>query len=151
MSTIGRSLPRNTPCRQGCPFRRKIVAPTVVGGKTLHSSNTILIPFRQLQYNKEVLGDDPDRFEPERFLNDKGLSSSPNFRPFGGGANYCPGRFLARQEMFVFVALILNRFQISLSQGPRQKFPELDTSTPALGINGTKLGMDVLVDIKKAV
>ena len=84
---------------------RKIIAPTVVGGKTLHSPHTILISMRQLQYNKQVFGDDPGRFEPEHFLHNKSLSSSPKFRPFGGGVNYFPRRFLTKQEIFVFVAL----------------------------------------------
>ena len=134
---------------------RKIVAPTPLCGKLLASGNTILIPFRQMHYNPAVFGDDPGRFDAERFLHDLTLETSPSFMPFGGGVNYCPGRFLAKQEMLVFVALALNRFEIRLAtESPEgrvfaggQKFSELDTSTPALGVNGPVAREDVFVDL----
>ena len=141
----------------GALSARKIVAPTPMGSKILGSGNTILIPFRQLHYNRYVFGDDPARFEPERFLKDPNLKSSSSFKPFGGGVNYCPGRFLAKQEMFVFVALVINRFDIELAEEGLQdgkitrpqKFPKLDESTPALGVNGPVKGSDVYVKIRK--
>ncbi|KAL8769674.1 MAG: hypothetical protein Q9209_004471 [Squamulea sp. 1 TL-2023] len=82
---------------------RKIVAPEPLGDKVLRSGNTIVIAFKQLHSNGAVYGADPMHFEPDRFL------------PFGGGVNYCPGRFLAKQEMLVFVALVLNRYNIQLA------------------------------------
>ena len=134
----------------GALSARKIVAPTRIGGKILDSGNTILIPIRQLHHSTKAFGDNPAHFNPERFLRDKSLSNSSYFRPFGGGANYCPGRFLAKQEMLVFTALMLTRFDISLSEGVPQPFPELDMATPALGVNGHTKGTDVLIDLKEA-
>ena len=136
---------------------RKIVAPTFMGTKTLSSSNTILIPFRQLHYNKAVFGNDPGRFDPNRFLREKHLKNSSSFKPFGGGVNYCPGRFLAKQEMLLFVALFLNRFDVEFatedSQGTAistpQKLPRLDESAPALGVNGPVKGSDVYVNLRR--
>lgn len=141
----------------GALSARKIISPTKIGDKALRPGNTILIPFRQLHHNKAVFGGDPDHFDPERFLRDKTLINSPSFKPFGGGHNYCPGRFLAKQEMLVFVALALNRFDIELAplesqEGgvPRlQRFPLLDEFTPALGVNGPLKGSDVYVNIKR--
>ena len=133
----------------GALSARKIVKPTKIGDKMLASHNTILIAFRQLQMSKEVFGADPSKFDPERFLKDKTLIKSMNFRPFGGGANYCPGRFLARQEMFMFVTLVIQRFDISLSSQTIQQFPAIDITTPSLGINGPQEGQDVFVNIKK--
>ena len=134
---------------------RKIVAPTTLGDKVLNSGNTILIPFRQLHHNRHVFGNEPSNFEPERFLHDPDLKKNPSYKPFGGGVNYCPGRFLAKQEMLVFVALVLNRFDIQLAthspSGEKlsrdQKFPKLDMSTPALGVNGPVRGSDVFVKL----
>ncbi|KAI9701109.1 MAG: hypothetical protein M1836_001778 [Candelina mexicana] len=139
----------------GALAARKIIAPTPMGTKVLRSGNTILIPLRQLHYDKAIFGGEPEKFEFDRFLNDKNLKNSPSFKPFGGGTAYCPGRFLAKQEMYYFVALFLNRFDVKLatedSQGPAvmkpQKFPKLDVSTPALGVNGPVKGADVYVHL----
>ena len=135
---------------------RKIVAPTSINGKVLQSGNTILIPFRQLHYNKSVF-DDPDHFDPERFLKNKGLSSCSSFKPFGGGVNYCPGRFIAKREMLVFVALALNRFKVELSSTKSdsitppetQTLPAIDFATPSLGIPGPLKGSDVYINLEK--
>ena len=131
----------------GALSARKIIAPTRMGDKILDAGATIIIPFRQLHYNQEVFGATPGDFDPERFLRDKSLNNSGSFKPFGGGVNYCPGRFLAQQEMLAFVALALHRFDIVLSHTGSQSFPKLDTTTPALGINGTQKGEDVLIDL----
>lgn len=131
----------------GALSARKIIAPTKIGEKVLDVGATIIIPFRQLHYNKKVFGTEPAHFDPERFFKDKSLTNSASFRPFGGGVNYCPGRFLAQQEMLAFVALALHRFDIALSRERSQSFPELDTTTPALGINGAQRDADVLIDL----
>ena len=139
---------------------RKIVAPTPLGtnnGKVLAAGHTILIPFRQLHQNPRVFGADPGRFVPDRFLVEPELKRSASYKPFGGGVNYCPGRFLAKQEMLVFVALVLNRFEVGVAtEGPggeklarEQGFPELDMATPALGVNGPVKGQDVFVSLGK--
>ena len=131
----------------GALSARKIIAPTMIGNKVLDIGATIIIPFRQLHYNKEVFGNVPGHFDPERFLKDKTLANSSSFRPFGGGVNYCPGRFLAKQEMLVFTALALHRFDICLSKDRVRQFPLLDMSTPALGVNSAQEGMDVFIDL----
>ncbi len=141
----------------GALSARKIVAPTPMGGKLLRKGNTILIPFRQLHYNKAVFGKDPGYFDPQRFLKEKTLRNNPSFKPFGGGVNYCPGRFLAKQEMLVFVALVLNRLDIKVAtvdsqdedKSTLQPFPKLDESTPALGVNGPVKGSDVYVGLQE--
>ena len=141
----------------GALSARKIVALTQIRSKVLRSGNTILMPLRQLHYNKVAFGDNPAQFDPQRFLKDKTLRNSPSFRPFGGGVSYCPGRFLAKQEMLFFVALVINRFDIKLAEEvsqdgklPRsQAFPKLDESTPALGVNGPVKGSDVFVNLRR--
>lgn len=49
----------------------------------------------------------------------------------------------------MFTALILNLLDVSLSSGLEQKFPGLDVSTLALGINAGKKGVDDLIHIRE--
>ncbi len=141
----------------GALLARRIVAPTQIRSKVLRSGNSILMPLRQLHYDEAIFGDDPARFDPERFLKKKNLRNSSSFKPFGGGVSYCPGRFLARQERLYFVALVINRFDIELiaeilkdgKPSTPQTFPKLDESTPALGVNGPVTGSDAYISIRK--
>lgn len=137
---------------------RKIISPTKIGGKTLCPGNRLLIPYRQLHYNEDVFGEDVNDFNGERFLRNKELTHNASFRPFGGGATYCPGRFIARQEVNIFIALVLHRFDIGLTEKSeknssgekemlQQRFPRSEGSTPCLGIMGPVQGEDVIVNV----
>lgn len=135
----------------GAVSARKVIAPTEIGGKWLSKGHSILIPYRQLHFNPDVFGHDADDFNPRRFLHNKGLLHNPNFRPYGGGATYCPGRVLAAQEIYGFVAFLLHRFQVEMAPNERSifpPFPQLDDRVPALGITGPKMGMDVFVTLR---
>ena len=130
----------------GALSARKVIAPTPLGDKILGAGNTVLIPLRQLHQNEAVFGDAPERFDPHRFLENRELRNSSSFKPFGGGVSHCPGQVLAKAEMLVFVALVLQRFDVELARdGLSQAFPVLDGSTPSLGVNGPVKGSDVFV------
>lgn len=130
---------------------RLVVNQTRIGGKTLRPGRKLLMPYRQMHLDGEVWGARAVNFDAGRFMRDKSLSRSPSFRPFGGGNGYCPGRFLARREVFVFVATVLRRFELSLvtgSDGSKPKFPDLDETTPTGGILSPVAGEDVLVQVE---
>ena len=136
----------------GAVSARKVIAPTEIGGKILSKGNSILIPYRQLHFNTDVFGPDADHFIPGRFLNNKDLLHNPSFRPYGGGATYCPGRVLAAQEIYGFVAILLHRFKVEIAPNESSifpPFPQLEDSVPALGITGPKKGMDFFVTLRK--
>lgn len=59
----------------------------------------------------------------------------------------CPGRFVARQEVYIFVALILNRFESKLTN-KTQPMPRFELNTPTTGIISPILGDDVQVALK---
>lgn len=134
----------------GALSARKITSPTPLRDKVLQSGNTILIPFTQLHLNRAAF-DNPKKFDSERFLKNKSLSYCSSFKPFGGGVSYCPGRYVARLELLVFVALLINRFELELPLFPKserpQTFPALDVTTPSLGINGPVKGADVYLTL----
>ena len=55
--------------------------------------------------------DEPEVFNPHRFLDGK---NKDQFVPFGMGKRICMGETLARSELFIFTALILQNFKIGL-------------------------------------
>ena len=126
---------------------RKVLAPTEIGGKSLETGNSIIIPSRQLHTNTDIWGSDVKEFRASTIAKKKNLTRHSSFRPFGGGITYCPGRVLAKEEVFGFIAIILHRFNIKLADNEKQKFPRLDESKPALGIAGPVESMDVIVSI----
>ncbi|KAI9043979.1 putative cytochrome p450 [Aspergillus affinis] len=100
---------------------RFLTEDTMVGNKLLRKGNRVLVPSRQLHYDPDAFGDDVQAFNPERFLTGNKLTMGRNWKPFGGGKNQYPGRFVAQQQTFLFVTLLLHRFDIEMLPG--QSFP----------------------------
>lgn len=115
----------------------------------------MLIPARQLHLDDRAFGADAKSFDAEHFLEKKDLVRSSNFRPFGGGTTYCPGRFIAKREVLTFVAFVLARFEISLPKSGTTNgattpvFPRIEDGKPCLGIMGPRLGWDTRVQVQK--
>ena len=136
---------------------RHVQKPTVIAGMTLRRDTKLIIPYRQLHYNEDVYGSNVCQFDPERFFKDRELSRSSSYRPFGGGSTYCPGRFIARQEVVTFIGLVLGRFDIQMasrnSVGGKhepeiQLFPQLEEAKPCLGVMGPAKGGDLIVRVR---
>ncbi len=133
---------------------RRVMAPTVIGGKTLQSGTSLVIPIRQLHYDDEAFGGDADEFDPQRFLNND-LDHSPSFLPFGERFNAFPRPFLAKREVLVFVALVLRRFEIEVAGNSSEEKedpspPEIDSICQTLGIMQPVKGTEVYISLKKA-
>ena len=126
---------------------RTALEPTLIGGKVMKPGYKIMSPFRQLHFDKDVFGATADRFDPDRFMKDKDLSNHPSYKLFGGGMTMCPGRFVARQEVYIFVALILHRFESKLTN-KNQPMPKFELNTPTTGIISPILGDDVQVALQ---
>lgn len=126
---------------------RTVVSDTVIGDSVLRAGMKVLIPYRQLHFNEDIFGDNASKMDPERFLKRKNLRRSPSYKPFGGGSTYCPGRFIARQEVVAFVATVLKRFRVTLvsQSGP----PPLEEMKPCLGVMGPTQEGDVMVKIEQ--
>ena len=50
---------------------RTVKSATAPGEVILRVGGKVLLPFRQLHFNKEIFGDNADDFDPERFLRDE--------------------------------------------------------------------------------
>ena len=67
--------------------------------------------------------DNPDSFEPERFLgieNESQFAKEKGFIPFGIGPRSCIGQKFAMNEALIMTAMIFKKFSLSLSS-PDQK------------------------------
>ena len=133
---------------------RRVMAPTVIGGKTLESGTSLVIPIRQLHYDDEAFGGDADEFDPQRFLKND-LDHSPSFLPFGERFDAFPRPFLAKREVLVFVALVLKRFEIEVhSNSSEEKAetspPQIDSVCQTLGIMQPVKGTEVYISLNEA-
>ncbi|MCJ1386958.1 hypothetical protein MMC17_010087 [Xylographa soralifera] len=133
---------------------RTVMQPTPIGNKMLRPGHKVMSPFRQLHFNEDVFGKSANQCDPDRFFNNSALAKDPSYRPFGGGSTFCPGRFIARQEVFIFVALAVHRFGIELAtptgaNGGMQTFPQLESKKPTTGIMSPQAGEDLLVTVRQ--
>lgn len=129
---------------------RDVKAQARIGGKLLRAGNRVLLPYRQMLFDGNVFGEDAETFNPDRFLSDRKLNNSLSFRPFGGGATYCPGRFLAKAEVLTFVALVICRFDLELADngGKEVNIPRMEIRRPCLGIMGPEKEGDVVLKVR---
>ncbi|KAH7305550.1 cytochrome P450 [Stachybotrys elegans] len=129
---------------------RVVMKETTVGGKKLSPGKKLLMPFRQGHFDTDFFGPDATSFNPRRFYDNKSLSRSPSWKPFGGGLAWCPGRFMARREVYMFLGIVLFRFDTNLYAPDHRTpvFPVLDDSIPWGGVLTPKPGHDVLVEIR---
>jgi cytochrome P450 len=61
---------------------------------------------------------DPQRFDPERFLDKglggKGVSYLKTVKNFGAGSSYCPGRIFAEHQILGLAAVIIQNFDLDV-------------------------------------
>ena len=86
--------------------------PLQLGGYKLNVG-TVLVPCIYLAQRREEVYPEPERFNPERFLENK--FSPYEYLPFGGGSRGCIGAAFSMYEMKLVVATVLSRFRLSLA------------------------------------
>lgn len=125
---------------------RHLTEDTIIGGKTLRKGNRLMIPYRQLHFDEGVFGPDARIFEPARFQRNQKILRSSSWRPFGGGVTMCPGRYIAKESVAIFIALALRRFDMEFVNP--QTFPKGAEGTPVLGIMSLQDGEDPWIRIR---
>jgi cytochrome P450 len=131
---------------------RVVASEAVIGRKLLRPGCKLLMSYRQLHFDPRVFGANAAHFDAARFLNNKGLARSTSYRPPGGAATHCPGKFLARWEVYMFVVLVLRWFDINLEGvgGEKPRFPRMHETIPSGGMMGPVTGDDVFVKVRQA-
>ncbi|CAG0879740.1 unnamed protein product [Darwinula stevensoni] len=70
-------------------------------------------------HNDRRFWSDPEEFSPERFLDEDGKvkTNVSNFLPFGLGRRQCLGESLAKIELFLFMAIFMQKFTFCVPEG----------------------------------
>ncbi|XP_004631548.1 steroid 17-alpha-hydroxylase/17,20 lyase [Octodon degus] len=104
----------------------KANADSSIGEFTIDKDTTVIVNLWALHHNEEEW-DRPHQFMPERFLDPAGsqiVMPSQSYLPFGAGPRSCVGEALARQELFLLAAWLLQRFDL---EGPEDgQLPSLE-------------------------
>lgn len=77
------------------------------------TSETVLVPCIYLAHRRTDTYPEPEKFRPERFLNQK--FSPYEYLPFGGGYRGCIGGAFSMYELKLVTAIILSHFQLNLT------------------------------------
>lgn len=80
--------------------------------------STVIIPNLWSVHRDPTVWDEPDKFNPARFLDQDGkLLRKEYFMPFGIGRRVCMGEQLAKMELFLMVTSLLQAFTFRLPEG----------------------------------
>ncbi len=93
---------------------RTVRQPLQIEGVDL-DPGTLLVPCIYLAHRRTQTYPEPDRFDPERFLNHK--FSPYEFLPFGGGSRSCIGMALSMMEMKLILGTVLAEWDLQLPDG----------------------------------
>ncbi|ONK62894.1 uncharacterized protein A4U43_C07F9230 [Asparagus officinalis] len=85
-----------------------------LSGLDIPSGTIIYMPTIAVHHDTQVWGNDANEFNPERFSANKGHHLGA-FYPFGIGPTICIGQNLAMTEAKVALAMILQRFEFTIS------------------------------------
>ncbi|KAF0298344.1 Cytochrome P450 2J6 [Amphibalanus amphitrite] len=133
---VGRQRPPTLADRQRLPFTEafiletqrlgditpllvphRTVAPVSVGGRHLPAGVQV-VGVGQAVHRSARYFAEPLQFRPERFIDSDGkFQPDKNVMPFSVGKRQCLGESLARNELFLFLACILQNFSFRFPEG----------------------------------
>ncbi|TVP62253.1 MAG: cytochrome P450 [Nodularia sp. (in: Bacteria)] len=103
----------------------------IMGNK--FSIGTVLVPCIYLAHRRDATYPEPQKFQPERFVQQK--YSTYEYLPFGGGYRGCIGAAFSMYEMKLVLASLLTRFQLTLNnQRPVKPVRRGITIVPSGGV-----------------
>jgi cytochrome P450 len=106
-----------------------------IGGYHIPAGATIYVSL-YATHRLPTLWPDPDRFDPDRFTPDK-VEQRPRFAfiPFAAGHRNCIGASTAIAELKIAVAMIAQRYELTLAPGQRVEGAAGTTMHPRYGMN----------------
>jgi cytochrome P450 len=107
---------------------RKLTEPVELGGCELPAGARV-VPSIHLVHRDPQIYPEPERFLPERFLDDP--PGTYTWIPFGGGVRRCLGAAFAQFEMQVVLRELVRRHGIApANRAPERPFRRAITETP---------------------
>jgi len=102
----------------GLNIQRTATKDMSIGGYHI-PKGTAVQPVNLFIHTDPRLWEDPHAFRPQRFIDEHGRYRAPKegFIAFGWGKRQCIGELLARMEVFVFSAALLQHFTVRLPEG----------------------------------
>ncbi|MXQ94334.1 hypothetical protein E5288_WYG001198 [Bos mutus] len=107
----------------------KATQDTVFRGYVIPKGTVIIPTLDSVLYDRQEFPE-PEKFKPEHFLNENGkFKYSDHFKAFSAGKRVCVGEGLARMELFLLLAAILQHFNLKSLVDPK----DIDLSPIAIG------------------
>lgn len=108
-----------------------------VAGIKIKKGMNVVIPIYAIHRNPDYW-DQPNAFDPDRFLNPEVFAKQNRFRylPFGGGARLCLGQAFAMAEAVTLLAKIIQTLEVAPADDPSI---ELETGASLRARDGIKL------------
>jgi cytochrome P450 len=110
---------------------RALMAPATIGGVEL-PANVMAAASIVLTHLNPALYPDPERFDPERFV-DKRVSPY-EYLPFGGGGRRCLGMYFALYEMRLILAYLLDELELAAAASSIRTVRRNITLAPSAGM-----------------
>ena len=117
---------------------RRLTAETKIGEYTFPRGWTLMPCIYLIHQDAEVFPE-PERFEPERFLEDP-KPSSRVWIPFGGGSRHCIGSHLALMTIKSVIRVVLSRTMLEADPDPEPIVRNNMTLAPGRGSMATLRG-----------
>ena len=91
--------------------RQEIVLST---GHRMRPADWAIVVIPLMHRDREIWGDDPEAFDPDRFLPEQSRARPPHvYKPFGTGERSCIGRQFALHESILALARMLHRYDVA--------------------------------------
>ncbi|KAJ8935869.1 hypothetical protein NQ318_019453 [Aromia moschata] len=84
-----------------------------LGGYCIPKDTLVVVNLYESMGSPDSGYEDPEAFKPERFLRNGRITVPESFIPFGYGKHRCLGETLARANLFVFIAYLLQRYNFT--------------------------------------
>ncbi len=111
---------------------RTAMADDELMGREVLKGDTVILPIYAL-HRHHALWPDPDRFDPDRFLDPKAIDRFA-YLPFGDGPRICIGQNFALQEAVIILATLLSRFRFTAVPGKEPRPVMILTLRPEGGV-----------------
>lgn len=112
---------------QGAPLNwRFAMEDDEIGGYPIPKHTIVATSLYTVHRDRRWWGDDPDRYDPTRFVDIEQVRARPRlaFMPFGSGPHHCVGTGMAYMNAQFLLSIMFQRFRLQLPPGwgPQHKF-----------------------------